>query len=108
MTAVTGDILALLDKLPIWKRIKETPARADALEGRIEALEKRLERAQGEACQKCGNYTMRLITRGRQTGSYDKAFTNDTWRCTECAHTEVHASIHSLFDDDRHLVGREV
>jgi hypothetical protein len=35
MATVTGDILALLDKIPIWKHVQETPARTDALEKRI-------------------------------------------------------------------------
>ena len=60
MAAVTGDILALLDKIPIWRRVQETPARVDALEKRVAALEAKLARAPGETCPSCGDQAMRV------------------------------------------------
>lgn len=58
--AVTGDILAILDKIPIWRRVQETPARVDALEKRIAELEARLNRAPGAACPSCGALEFRV------------------------------------------------
>ena len=89
MATVTGDILALLDKIPIWKRVQETPARADALEKRIEALEARLERVPGLSCDKCGEPAMRLTTQGRVMGGHTNHWSNDTWTCEKCGHTEM-------------------
>jgi len=42
------DLLALLDHWPLWKRIKESPARLDALEKHIAGLEAKLAPATGE------------------------------------------------------------
>jgi len=36
-----SDILKLLDKAPIWRTLRETPARIAALEDRVAALEER-------------------------------------------------------------------
>ena len=89
MAAFTGDLLALLDKIPIWKRVQETPARMDLLEKRIEELEKRLERAPGAACPACGALAMRLTAQGRVMGGHGDHWTDDTWTCAECAHSEI-------------------
>lgn len=88
MAGVTGDILALLDKIPIWKRVQETPARVDELEKKIAALEARLARAPGEACPKCGALAMRLTETGREMGSFPMTRRTDTWTCEDCGHSE--------------------
>lgn len=93
MAALTGDILALLDKIPIWKRVQETPARADALEKRIEELEKSLERAPGATCEACGGHTMRLTQKGKMLGGHAGHWSDDTWACAECGHSEIRRRI---------------
>lgn len=46
-----SDILSLLDKIPIWKRLTELPAKVEELEKRISALE---ERPLLPICPSCG------------------------------------------------------
>lgn len=89
MAGVTGDILAILDKIPIWKRVQETPTRVDDLEKRIEELERRLERAPGATCEACGAHSMRLTKQGRVMGGHSGHYSDDFWTCAECAHSEV-------------------
>ncbi|KAG5716814.1 hypothetical protein E4T56_gene17452, partial [Termitomyces sp. T112] len=58
--AVLSDILALLDKWPLWKRMTEAPSRIDDLEKRLAALEATPKRAPGKTCKACGEPAMRL------------------------------------------------
>jgi hypothetical protein len=51
------DLLALLDKIPIWARLRETPDRVDELEKRVKALE---EKPKLPICEKCGVGYVRL------------------------------------------------
>jgi hypothetical protein len=89
MAAITGDLLALLDKIPTWKRVQETPARMDALVERVEELERRLERAPGTTCDACGALAMRLTKQGRVLGGHANHWSDDTWTCADCGHSEI-------------------
>lgn len=89
MATLTGDLLALLDKIPIWKRMQEAPDKIAALEARIAELEKRLERAPGLACEKCGALAVRLTQQGRIMGGHSGHWSDDTWTCSECGHSEI-------------------
>jgi hypothetical protein len=55
-----GDIVELLKRWDRFKRIDETPERVDALEARVAELERRLQRAPGEACPHCGAFEYRV------------------------------------------------
>ncbi|OGU70184.1 MAG: hypothetical protein A2V93_03910 [Ignavibacteria bacterium RBG_16_34_14] len=55
------DLNELLDKMPLWKRMKESPERIDALEKRIVSLEKRLS-GSGDICPKCKQPTLELVS----------------------------------------------
>jgi predicted RNA-binding Zn-ribbon protein involved in translation (DUF1610 family) len=86
------DITELLDRWPLWKRVKDTPEKVEALEQRVAALEKLLEKAPGDACPKCGAREMRRMEMGRRLGGQN-AYRYDTWTCTACGATderEVH------------------
>lgn len=54
------DLNELLDKMPFWKKIKESPERIDKLEQRIINLEKRLS-GSGDSCPRCKQMTFELI-----------------------------------------------
>lgn len=54
------DLIALLDKWPVWKRISQTPERIDKLEERIMKLENRLS-GSGDKCPKCKQMTLELV-----------------------------------------------
>jgi hypothetical protein len=54
------DLNELLDKMPLWKKMKESPARIDALDKRIISIEKRLS-GSGDICPKCKQPTYELV-----------------------------------------------
>ena len=81
MASTLESILTLLDKWPRWKRINELPDKADELNNRIEALEKRLEKRPGEDCPYCGEPALRLTWQGMNT-QWEK------WTCGECGQTK--------------------
>jgi hypothetical protein len=54
-------MLALLDKIPIWKQLKELPQRVESLEKRIAELENK-PISTGDVCPKCKNKTFELIS----------------------------------------------
>lgn len=83
------DLLALLDRIPAWKALGETPARVDKLEARIADLERRLERCPGDACPRCGALAMRFdrVAGHRRQGTPD-AFRIESWTCQECGYSE--------------------
>lgn len=58
--AVLSELVELLKRWDVWKRIEATPDRIDALEKKMAALEARLQRAPGEACPKCGALDFRV------------------------------------------------
>lgn len=84
------DLLALLDKIPAWKAIGEAPARVDALEQRLAALERRLERCPGDACPRCGALAVRFErTLGHRQQNTPEAFRIEKWTCQECGHSDT-------------------
>ena len=58
--AVLSEVVEILKRWDVWKRVEEGPARIDELERRVAELELRLQRAPGEACPKCGALTYRV------------------------------------------------
>lgn len=78
------DLLAVLDRWPRWKRIVEAPARIDALERRLAALEAAQHAPPLETCPSCGQKACRL------TGARpDRLFahtggTRRSYRCDNC------------------------
>ena len=78
------DLTELLDKVPLWKRLKETPDKVVALEKRVAALENLFEKAPGEACPACGERQMRRTWASDMRGSGANAHRNETWTCQSC------------------------
>lgn len=86
--AVLADIIALLDQWPLWKRIKSTPDRIDALERQLAALEARLSRAPGEACPKCGALEFRVESTTPHPDLGDMGVNIRQCKCGACGFTE--------------------
>ena len=57
---ILGDLVELLKRWDVWKKVEAAPARIDELEKRVAALEDRLRRAPGEACPSCGALDFRV------------------------------------------------
>jgi hypothetical protein len=62
-----GDILSLLDRIPIWKRVKALPEQVDALEKRIAVLEAK---PNLPICESCGEGYMRRQKDQSMTGPF--------------------------------------
>ena len=86
MPSVT-DILALLDKIPIWKDLKRMPARINELEKRLAALESKHEPSL-KTCPKCGTGTFALVSTERDPIFGEMGVQNRLYRCTECGFSE--------------------
>lgn len=86
--AVLSDILALLDKWPLWKRMTEAPSRIDDLEKRLAALEATPKRAPGKTCKACGEPAMRLTASVADPIMGDLGAKVETWTCSACSFAE--------------------
>ncbi len=79
------DLLAVLDRWDVWKRVSATPERVDELEKRVLVLEEKLgDTWPADVCPHCGKRAM------RQT--FSRPETKDTvlqeWTCGECNYDE--------------------
>jgi len=86
--AVLSEILALFDKWPLWKRMKEAPDRVDAIEARLAALEVAPKRAPGRPCKYCGEPAGRLTASEPDAIFGDLGVNRETWTCQACGKTE--------------------
>ncbi len=88
--AVLGEIVELLKRWDVWKRVEECPDRVDQLEARLTALESRLSRAPGQACPACGALEFRTEKTVKSTGPFGSLGAVDRHlKCGECGHTET-------------------
>lgn len=80
-----GDALSILDRVPIWRRVKELPDKVEALEKRISALEAK---PKLPICEACGEGSMRRQDDAPLTGHF--AVFNDAgaglmvYKCDKC------------------------
>lgn len=88
--AVVADIVELLRRWDIWRRVEQTPDRVDALEKRVAELEARLKKAPGEACPSCGDLDFR-ITKSEGVGGPFAVMgaRNYHWKCQSCGYEDV-------------------
>lgn len=76
----------------IWawtKNAFDYAKRIAAIESRVRALEKSLERHPADACPKCGERALRLSRAGGVIkGGGPNHWREDVWQCEKCAHHE--------------------
>ena len=80
------DLNELLDKMPLWKKMKESPERIDALEKRILALENRLS-GTGDICPKCKQPTLELDSSKLIEATIGLMQYN--YKCSNCGFTKI-------------------
>jgi len=83
-----GDMLALLDKIPIWKQLKELPEKIESLEKRIGELENKPVPT-GDVCPKCKKETFELVSNKKhptfgEVGVYERYY-----KCSNCEFEET-------------------
>ncbi len=80
-----GDVLSILDHIPIWKRVKTLPDRMDALEKRLVALEAK---PNLPICEACGEGFMRRQKDEALTGHFavfnDAGLSIAVYKCDKC------------------------
>jgi DNA-directed RNA polymerase subunit M/transcription elongation factor TFIIS len=84
-----SDIIAILDKIPIWKTLKEMPKKIEELEKRVAALEAK--KPARINCLQCGSNNYK-IEDTRTTRRLGKLMTTLTYTCQDCSYkgmTEV-------------------
>ena len=80
--AALDNVLTILDKFPLWRRMKEAPEKLDALEGRVVALEEKLgDTWPADVYRFCGKRAVRLHESRRPN---DQGIIREFWRCDEC------------------------
>lgn len=82
------DVLAALDRLPLWKRLRETPDRVERLEARVAALEAKLSGKPGMLCPVCNAPAFARVASKPDPTFGDLGVKLDSYRCSECGHAE--------------------
>ena len=88
--SVLQDLLAALDRIELWRRLKPLPDRVAQLEARVAELERRAGRQPAaNACPMCGSEAfMRISSRPHPEWGPVAGFLLDTWQCPSCNHSE--------------------
>ena len=85
--STTSEILGLLEKFPAWKRIVDSPAKIEALEKRIAAIEAKLSGG-GEKCPSCGEYNFKVVNSIPHPILGDIGGVERTYECKACGFSE--------------------
>src|SRR5262249_54236733 len=75
--AVVDNVLHVLDRIPIWKRLQQVPTEVDDLKQRVAALETALSRCPADGCPYCG-------ARAFRWEHQDMHGRREVWECGEC------------------------
>jgi hypothetical protein len=85
--SVIDDVLKVLDRIPIWKRLQEVPSEVDDLKRRIAELEEKLGgKWPADVCRFCGERAVRLHV---TLGPDEKGYMHENWHCSNCNNTDV-------------------
>ena len=76
------DLITLLDKIPIWKRVQALPDETDALKERVEELEKLFKNPVPKWCPACKSQLLNLVT-GKIIEEDSKVYYRK-WSCSGC------------------------
>jgi hypothetical protein len=90
MSAI-GDIAALLEKIPIWKRLKALPEQVDALQARLAALENEIaKRPSLETCPICNSGNLKVVSVNPHPTLGKVGIQERSLKCDNvaCGHTE--------------------
>ncbi|MGO8865348.1 MAG: hypothetical protein ACLQME_02495 [Alphaproteobacteria bacterium] len=86
--AVLHEIVELLKRWDVWKRVEAAPERIDVLEKRVAELETKLQRAPGEACPHCGALAYRVESAKRHPQFGSMGARVHHMKCDDCGFTD--------------------
>lgn len=81
-----GEISALLDKIPLWKRLKALPQEIEELRARVDELERRLRGGSGLTCPMCNS--AQFVRVSTDDALSQIGYITDHFHCQECGHRE--------------------
>ena len=85
--STVSEILSLLDKIPIWKRLSSLPEKVDSLEKRLADLETKMAGG-GEKCPRCGEYSFAVVSSRPHPIYGDMGGIERTYECKACGLSE--------------------
>ena len=85
--STVSELLSLLEKIPLWKRIAHLPEEVDSLKQRITELEERLSGG-GDACPCCSQLTYKLTHSEPDEKFGALGVSKRTYLCSNCGFTE--------------------
>jgi transposase-like protein len=80
------DLNELLDKMPLWKRMKETPDKLDELAKRVKAIEDRIS-GTGDVCPFCRQPKVQLLEIKPDQTFGDMGLKRGYYKCDGCGKT---------------------
>jgi len=87
------DMLAAFDRWEEWKKMRAAPGRIDALEARLDALEKAPPEKAGEPCPACGKPALRRTKQTeKKLGVHVTGF-NEEWTCGACGEIDRRSTV---------------
>lgn len=80
--SLLDDVLKVLDRIPIWKRLQNLPSEVDGLRTRVDELESKLGgKWPPDVCRYCGERALRLAS---TYGPTAKGKMQEEWKCNSC------------------------
>lgn len=86
--ALLEELNALLDRMPLWKRLSSLPQKTDELEARIAALEAQLSGKTGPLCPICDAPGLKRTKSEPHPEFGFAGIKLDSYACAACGHNE--------------------
>ncbi|WNP29118.1 hypothetical protein RN616_11280 [Morganella morganii] len=81
---ILSELDSLLEKIPLWKKLKSVPDEVEGLKQRIAALEAKINSKSGDKCPKCGEMTYSLNRTEPDPMFRDMGVNRDYYKCSSC------------------------